>query len=47
MTELKLPREATIIDDRSIAKPPYGEQEKVKVIPISSAREKRDSTRKK
>lgn len=44
MPDPKLPREATVIDDRSIAKPPY---EKTNVIPISVARKKRDNAKKK
>jgi hypothetical protein len=38
----KLPKEATVIDDRSIAKPPYDEPEKGKVVPIDRAKEKRN-----
>lgn len=44
MPEQKLPKEATVIDDRTIAKPPY---EKTNVIPISVARKKRENTKRK
>lgn len=44
MPEPKLPREATVIDDRSIAKPPY---EKTNVVPIAAVRKKRENTKEK